>query len=372
MLINKKNNIITYCSNIFKTKNYKKLIFNILNYTKNLKNKNKYISLCMSNNLLKTIKKKQNINTYLILSNNNKLIIKSINGFVYQDFHKKKLKQNIYLPDWTSKYRLVYTKNILYLIQHLNTKDNKISISTLPISYKKWIKNKNLHIILYKTILNIKNIILHLKKSKNNISIEPEPGCLLECYIDIINFYKMWIKYTIKHFKKYICICYDICHFSVIFDKHEITITAIKKYTNIKIAKIQVSSALKTIIPIKKKYKKLLLISLLKIKKSNFLHQCSIKHDKNKNNYNDIDKIILLIKLKINSEIKIHCHIPIYRKKFKYLNTTHLETNNTINYIKKYTHYKNLEIESYTYNLFFKKICYNKSIKKEYNINTQE
>lgn len=372
MIINKRNYIITYCSNIFKTKKLKKLILNISSYTKEFKKKYKYVSLCMSNNLLNKVKKTQKFNKFLFLKHNKNFLINSINGFVYQDFHKKNIKQNIYLPDWTSKYRLLYTNNLISLITYLNIINNKISVSTLPLSFRTWIKKKDLNVILYKTILNFKKILPVLKKNKTNISIEPEPCCLLECYLDIIIFYNNWVKKIIKNFKKYICLCYDICHFSVNFDKHEVVINSISKYNNIKIAKIQISAALQKIIPKKNIYINLLLLSLLKVKKSNFLHQCVIKYNRKKQVYNDIDKIILLTKKKINSEIKIHCHIPTYRKKFKYFNTTYLETKKTIAYIKKHTNYKNLEIESYTYHFFFKKFCYNKSIKKEYAINIKE
>lgn len=360
MLINKKY-VLTYCSNIFKTKSLKKLVLNIKNYTQEFKYHKNHTSICLSKNLLAETKIKH---LFLLKKNH----ISSINGFVYQDFHKKNIKEKIYLPDWTSKYRFLYTQKIISIIKNYRKIKNIISISTMPISYKEWIKKKQKPIIIYKSIKNIEKT--HPKKNIN-ISIEPEPYCLIECYLDVINFYTIWIKKIIKKFKKYICICYDICHFSVIFDKHEIALNSINK-KHIKIGKIQISSALKIILPTKINNIKLLLMTFLKMKKSNFLHQCITKYKENMIIYNDIAKIIKnLINLK-NSEIRIHCHIPIYKKKFKYLNTTNSETKKTIRYIKKQNKIKNLEIESYTYHLFFKKFCYTKSIKKEHEITIQE
>lgn len=367
MLIKKKH-ILTYCSNIFKTKKLKKLILNIKTYTKELKNSRKHIGICLSKNLLTEISKKNNTKHLFLLKNK----ISSINGFVYQDFHKKNIKEKIYLPDWTSHYRFLYTKNIISVIEKFNKINKNVSISTMPLSYKKWIILKQKPIIIYKSIKNIiKNIEKIIKKKYITISIEPEPYCLLECYLDVINFYNIWIKKIEKKIKKYIQICYDICHFSVIFDKHEIALKCLRK-ENIKIGKIQISSALKIIMPKKINNLKLLLTTLFKLKKSNFLHQCITKRKKEIKAYNDINKIIKNLPHLKNSEIKIHCHIPIYKKKFKYLNTTSLETKKTLCYIRKQNQTKNLEIESYTYHFFFKKFCYTKSIKKEHETTIKE
>lgn len=362
MIINKKY-ILTYCSNIFKTKKLRKLILNIKNYIKEFKNKKAHISICFSKNLLNKFNQHtQKKNLFFF----NKNLINSINGFVYQDFHKKKIKEKIYLPDWTSKYRVLYTKKIILTVESINKYKNNISISTLPISYKNWIIEKQKSIIIYKTIINIIKVISKINNKKSiNLSIEPEPYCLLECYLDVIKFYDIWLKKIKNNFKKYICICYDICHFSVMFDKHEIVIKSLNK-KNIKIGKIQISSALKIIKPKKTNYIKQLILTLFKLKNSNFLHQCITKYKKNINTYNDINKIIKSLLNNKNLEIKIHCHIPIYKKKFKYLNTTYLETKKIIKYVKTACLTKNLEIESYTYHFFFKKFCYTKSIKKEH------
>lgn len=368
MLINKKY-ILTYCSNIFKTKNFKKLIFNIQKYIKEFKNTKKHISICLSKNLLNNfVKKTQKKNLFFFKKN----LIKSINGFVYQDFHKKNIKENIYLPDWTSNYRFLYTKNIISSIEHINEIKNNISISTMPLSYKAWTIEKQKPIIIYKSINNIIKIILQTKnKNTINLAIEPEPYCVLECYLDVINFYTTWLKKTTQKLKKYICICYDICHFSVMFDKHEIALKSINK-NRIKLGKIQISSALKIITPRKLHYAKFLMLTLFKLRHSNFLHQCINKYKKNIKIYNDVNQAIKNLLNKKNTEIRIHCHIPLYKKKFKYLNTTQLETKKTIKYIKSQAITKNLEIESYTYHFFFKKFCYTKSIKKEHIITIEE
>lgn len=365
MKINKKY-ILTYCSNIFKVNKVKKLIYNINQYIINIKKKEQYIniSLCISNNLSIELKKKCiELKSWMKKYN---IDISSINAFVYQNFHKKRIKETIYSPDWSSINRLIFTHRLITLSSKLKRKKIHISISTLPISYKKWIKKYDEPYIFYKSTNYLKNYKISLNKNIS-IDIEPEPCCEIENYKNFIIFYKKWIdiKKDKSNNAKFLGICFDVCHFSVIFDKQEKIIKLIKK-TKINIGKIQISSALKTIIPKKISQLKRLKNTLHILRKSDFLHQCMIKNINKIEKYTDIPKLLSLIKKKQNLELRIHCHIPVYKKKFKYMTTTKNEINKINKLLKKTQLTKILEIETYTQNIFFNKINRNKSIKKEY------
>lgn len=352
---------LTYCSNIFKTNNLKKLSFNIKKYKeKFFKKYNLNVNICLSNNLIKNINKK-NLNSFREFYS---IKITSINGFVYQNFHLKNIKENIYLPDWTSKNRFLFTKNILTYTDSIAKKKEKISISTLPISYIKWVNFFLNPFIFYEATQNLKKLTMQIKKS--HLDIEPEPFCLIESYSDFLKFKKNWIKtLIIKKNEKSLTLCYDICHFSVIFEKQKI-ISKLITIDNLKIGKIQISIALKTIIHYKHVFIKKLTKTLTKLKKSDFLHQSIIKNYSKIEKFSDIYFFLKKIHLFKNKELRIHCHIPLYKKKFKYFDSTYKDTFNSLNLIKKHNLTKNIEIESYTYHIFFKKFNYYKSIKKEY------
>lgn len=377
MLINKKY-ILTYCSNIFKINNLDNIIYNVNKYIKHIKY-SKNTSLCMSNHLSKKLKKYKYNSQIIAWQKNEKIYIPSLNGFVYQNFHNKNIKEKIYLPDWSSNSRYFFTKNLIKISTTLSNKNKDISISTLPISFKKWINKKDIPYILYKSTHNIINLIKNSITINNrtnkliHIDIEPEPYCTIENYKNYEIFYKNWLipmfNFHIKKNSKlenYIKLCYDICHFSVIFDKHKKIIN--KKKTLI--GKIQLSSALKIIIPknafILKKLKK----TLIKLKKSNFLHQCILKNYNNIEKYTDIKQIIEIINNKKNMELKIHCHVPIYKKKFKHMDTTYLDIKNVIKLLNTFKKTNHIEIETYTQHSLFKKINCINSIKKEYYFTT--
>lgn len=357
MTFNKKT--LTYCSNIFKTNNIKKLKKYIKTYLNTKEYKHTHINLCVSNQFIKKISNKiKNIKKW---QNTNKLNINSFNGFVYQNFHLKNIKEKIYYPDWSSKKRLDFTQKIIKTSDILNVKKN-ISISTLPLSYKKWIQSKHIIYILYKFKHQICAMIKHLKKNKNyiHIDLEPEPYCIIENYHTIKKFY---IKVINKKNKKHICLCYDICHFSVNFEKHEKIIKHMKNL--IHIGKIQVSSALSVILPVNPRIIKRLKNTLFILNKSNFLHQCVIKKNLIIKKVSDVKYVIKNISINNDKEIKIHCHIPIYKKKFGHMYTTQKETKKVLNFIQQQNITKHIEIESYTHHTLFKKISCQKSITKE-------
>ena len=64
----------------------------------------------------------------------------TINGFPYGDFHGKPIKDHVHTPDWSTKKRLNYTKNLIQILANLLPKNMEGSISTSPISYRHWHK----------------------------------------------------------------------------------------------------------------------------------------------------------------------------------------------------------------------------------------
>lgn len=365
---------LTYCSNIFKEKTWKNLFCKLKIYITNLRKffKKKHIglSLCLSNSLANEIKKTDNISNLKMWLKKNRLYISSINGFVYQTFHQKKIKENIYLPDWTSKKRLNFTQNLIDILKNIIKKNHDGSISTLPISYKSWTKDNHKHYVLYKTSKHLSELLIlliNIKKQIKNIihlDIEPEPQCMIETYKETHTFFEQWLlpickKYLIPRYKKqklithiytHIKICYDICHFSVNFENHKEILNSIQK-SKIKIGKIQISSALK--INLNNNNKKSQLKTLLTLQSSPFLHQTTEKVAKKIKKYTDIKHILETFEQKTHGEMRIHCHISIHEKIYKNIETTHQETQETLKIFLKTLRIKHIEIETYTHNIIY-------------------
>lgn len=382
MLIKKRYNL-TYCTNIFKEKNWKALFYKLNVYIKilklNFKKKFFGISLCVSKNM--TIDLEKNISNFKIWIKKNNVYIFLINGFVYKTFHQKKIKENIYLPDWTSSKRVNYTINLINILNKLMTNRCNGGISTLPISFKLWIKFKNNIYIFLKSakyFSKITKILMILNKKQNKIiylDIEPEPRCTIETINEFIIFFENWFIPTLRKYLKtknsekfgykHIRLCYDICHFSVNFENHKNIINILNK-TKIKIGRIQISSALKfknnKVNNLNKSY-----IKILKtLNCSPFLHQTTEKFGDKIIKHMDFKHIIKDLDKKLLSKFKIHFHVPVYIKEYEVIKTTQNEILQLLRHLNKIHKIQHIEIETYTHSLI-SKISQLKSIIKEYN-----
>jgi len=305
------------------------------------------------------IKKKKNILTLKKWLDNENVYISSINGFVYRDFHEKNIKEKIYHPDWSFNERILYTIDLINILHGLKKKIKSLSISTVPISYSFWVKKKYKCYLLYKSSKNILKVMPILLYTKNiHLDIEPEPDCTLYNVETFITFFNKWLIPIAKNktiFKTsdvrfYIRICYDICHFSVMFVNHVNAALSLNK-NKIKIGKIQVSSALELVVPKDKFSKKNLLKNLLFIRKSSFLHQVTEKDGTKFITYSDIKYSIKKFVNKTNNILRIHCHTPIYKHAINKLSTTHLDTYNALKYFLFKLNIYHIEIETYTHDL---------------------
>ena len=70
------------------------------------------------------------------------LYVFTVNGFPYGRFHGTSVKENVYRPDWRQPERLAYTNQLTDILAALLPEGVRGSISTLPGSYKAWIKTR--------------------------------------------------------------------------------------------------------------------------------------------------------------------------------------------------------------------------------------
>jgi hypothetical protein len=65
----------------------------------------------------------------------------TINGFPFGRFHGTRVKEQVYAPDWTAPSRLAYTNRLFDLLAVLVPDGVAGSVSTLPGSFKEFIRS---------------------------------------------------------------------------------------------------------------------------------------------------------------------------------------------------------------------------------------
>jgi hypothetical protein len=173
----------------------------------------------------------------------------TINGFPYGTFHGGRVKELAYVPDWTTRERVDYTRLLFEIIAKLTPAGVEGSVSTVPGSFKPLITTqeqvKEMRRNLWQTVGHIAEIsertgkVLHL-------GLEPEPLCYLETSSETLEFFQQMEE---DHpgddrLKRFLGVNYDCCHLAVEYEQPE---AAVGRFTSdgIRISKLHFSSAMK-------------------------------------------------------------------------------------------------------------------------------
>ena len=263
----------------------------------------------------------------------------TVNGFPFGDFHQAVVKRSVYSPDWSSSKRLAYTLQLADLHHQLLPPDAVSTISTLPLGWPSESENDGsaTDAFLKKCAENLATCAAALDQRyqqtgrRHIICIEPEPGCVLDCCGDVVEFFE---RYLFPHnsqgktlIQNYIGVCHDVCHSAVMFESQE---EAIAAYSNagIKVGKVQVSSAVEVDFDRmdsdgKREARK----QLTGFCEPKYLHQTSIHHaDGERDFFVDLPDAL---EAKRNAQDstdtgiwRVHFHVPIFYEGSAVIGTT--------------------------------------------------
>jgi hypothetical protein len=173
----------------------------------------------------------------------------TINGFPYGQFHGKRVKEQVYLPDWTSERRVAYTNLLFDLLAQLVPANVEGSVSTVPGGYKELVTTceelKQIRSHLWQSVEHIARISRQTGK-KLHLGLEPEPMCLLETSGEVIHFFdRMRSEHrNDPRLAEHLGVNYDACHLAVEFEDPQNAVRALREH-GIRISKFHFSSALK-------------------------------------------------------------------------------------------------------------------------------
>ncbi|MGE5944143.1 MAG: metabolite traffic protein EboE [Flavobacteriales bacterium] len=365
---------ITYCSNIHPGEDWETTFSNVKKYIPEIQkavsgNAPFGIGLRLSNNASEELAKGDNLSNFKKWLSDNNCYVFTMNGFPYGNFHNTIVKDQVHAPDWTTNERLVYTKRLFTQLETLVPNGISGGISTSPVSYKHWFHSEEaIATALKKGAEQLADIVEQLytiEKTSGkylHLDIEPEPDGLIENTKEFLDFYSNYLlpigvsilnlKWDLEAaeieriIKRYITLCYDVCHFSLAYETPEYTFEALEK-EGIRVGKIQVSAALKILF--EKGKEEAIWKSLERFDEPTYLHQVTEKIGVNVLVYNDLP---MLLKEKYQyKELRAHFHVPIFLEKFDHLYSTQDQILNTLEYLKNHKISDHLEIETYTWDV---------------------
>jgi hypothetical protein len=365
---------ITYCTNIHPGETWAEVFANLKQYIPALKSRFQAedfgIGLRLSEQAAKQLQAAalSEFKAWLIQHN---LYVFTINGFPYGGFHNQVVKDNVYAPDWTTPERTSYSKRLAHLLAVLLPEGVNGSISTLPLSYKPWFNSTSeVNEVFDRSTLNLVETVVELVRLHQttgkfvHIDLEPEPNGLIENAAEVIDYFDRWLlPVGGKHLantlgisvteaetllRKHIQICYDTCHFSVVYEEPS---RVFRDFYNagISIGKIQISAAIKNQLPQEQSERANLTEYLQKFAESTYLHQVvAANADGTLQAYIDLPEALEDLKETTAREWRTHFHIPIFNQSYGILQSTQDDILTVFDLLKDYP-CEHLEIETYTF-----------------------
>lgn len=369
---------LTYCTNIHPGEGWQEVFSNLEKYIPTLKarlapSEPFGIGLRLANVAARELLEGAlaQFQTWLLQQN---LYVFTLNGFPYGEFHHQVVKDKVYAPDWSTQERLDYTLRLVKILATLLPEGLDGGISTLPLSYKPWLTGKATR----KTVL--KNGSLHLALAAVemarireetgkllHVDLEPEPDGLLENTAEIIDFFQEWLlpiggaclaerlgisqESAEAHLLEHIRICYDTCHFAVEYEDPEVVFAQLQA-AGIRIGKIQLSAAVKVILPESAAQRRLVVERLRPFAESTYLHQVIERSvDGKLHHYPDLLKALPWLEQSTAQEWRTHFHVPIFIRDYQILHSTQDDIVSVLNLLQTNHACKYLEIETYTWDV---------------------
>ena len=245
---------LAYCTNIHRGENWAETFESLQKYTMAVRarvapNQPYAIGLRLSDVASRELAEPKTLHRFKGWLDENNSYIFTINGFPYGRFHGTRVKEQVYLPDWTSPERLAFTNRLFDILAELLPTGMEGSVSTVPCSFKEFIRTdaqvEAMAQNLWKCVDHIARLSQRTGKPLH-LGLEHEPLCYLETSEETIRFFQRLraIRPRDDRLEKYLGVNYDTCHLAVEFEAPD---AVVKRFQaeRIKISKIHVSSALK-------------------------------------------------------------------------------------------------------------------------------
>jgi hypothetical protein len=248
----------------------------------------------------------------------------TINGFPFGRFHGARVKEQVYLPDWTAPRRLAYTTRLFDLLAQLVPAGVEGSVSTLPGSFKEFIRTPDQVRLIRDNVWRCVEYIAELSERTGrrfHLGVEPEPLGLFENSVETAEFFDRLREehQNDARLNEHLGVNYDTCHFAVEFEEPHEALSRLQQH-DIRLSKIHISNALAV------RPDSATLDQLGKFAEDVYLHQViARKPDGSLSRYKDLDLALAsppARDLSLAPEWRIHFHIPLQSQLQNGLGTT--------------------------------------------------
>ncbi len=247
---------LAYCTNIHRGENWAQTFESLNTYTlavrdRVCRDKPYAIGLRLSDQASRELSDPATLSSFQKWLTENDCYVFTINGFPFGKFHGSRVKEQVYVPDWSTPERLAFTNRLFDLLALLAPEGVEGSVSTLPGSFKEFNRTpaelRQIRDNIFRCVEHIASLRERTGR-RLHLGLEPEPLCLFETTDETIEFIENVRQEHAADDRVHDClgVNYDACHLAVEFEQPGEALAKFQKH-GIKISKLHLSSALKVI-----------------------------------------------------------------------------------------------------------------------------
>ncbi len=123
----------------------------------------------------------------------NDLYLYTVNAFPYGPFKGRRVKEQVYEPDWRSEERTRYTINVADILASVVEPGTEPSIQTSPLGFKPNVTGPDVVSSYTEHVLHVAAHLVTLERETGRtvtLGIEPEPYCFLETTEETVAYFK--------------------------------------------------------------------------------------------------------------------------------------------------------------------------------------
>lgn len=283
----------------------------------------------------------------------------TLNAFPFGDFHSDRVKEQVYLPDWTSDERLHYTQDCARILAQLLPEGAEGSISTVPLGGKMNPSGGDFHAICFRNLIKLSGFLKSLQETTGRtirLAVEPEPLCHISSVPeDAVPMFRTLFEMADaigreEEVQEYIGACFDVCHQAVLFEDVTKSIDQLEDI-GVRLNKIHITNAVELPDPAGNIAGRSALIDYVEPR---YLHQTFARLSDGRI-LNRLDLTEEDINAGSDDEFlnaeawRIHFHVPVYAEELGPLRTTRGELQAALRRIKLLNYAPHLEVETYTW-----------------------
>lgn len=281
----------------------------------------------------------------------------TLNAFPYGNFHSDRVKEQVYLPDWTSAARLDYTLACARVLSRLLPPNTEGSISTAPLGFKRLSTAPD---FVDRCIDRLLECAVGLDRLRNEtgrmmrLAIEPEPLCVLETTDETLAFFeRLRHRAADRHLdsaaNEHLGVCYDVCHQAVEFEDVAASIAALDA-AGVRIAKVHVTCAIEAPEPGRRLDVR---ESLARYVEPRYLHQTFVPSGAGRRAVcEDLSTDVALDPNCDDASAalwRVHFHVPVDAEELGPLRTTRRDLQAALAATARLNYAPHLEVETYTW-----------------------